>query len=137
MSQTQDFDVANAFIVEDITNPGQRVQWQAMFRTCRVISLQMLLSGNGPWCQMEPNFSTSHYLHMTDDFQKQHDHLAAIVRKRLQDKEKEMRWKLADFRHLEEKTNSATRQRFPMYCLALVTEAEKRDWYWKDYAGSI
>lgn len=135
VARTQDFNVANVFIVSDVTHPGQRVQWQAMFRTCRVVSLQMLLSGHGPWSQMAPNFTTSHYLHVTDAFEKEHTYLAGIVKKRLRTKEKDMRWKLVDFDTWQDKQASATGRRFPLYCLALVTEAEKRSRDWQKVKG--
>lgn len=135
VAQTQDFGVANVFIVSDVTHPGQRVQWQAMFRTCRIVSLQMLLSGHGPWIQMAPNFTTSHYLHVTDDFEKEHAYLTGIVKKRLRTKEKDMRWKLVDFDTWQGKGASATGRRFPLYCLALVTESEKRSREWRMVKG--
>ena len=74
------FHTATVFIVDDITNPGQRVQWEGMFREIKVMSTQMVLSGHGPWMHLRPSFKTSHVLHMTESFKNQHINLADVVR---------------------------------------------------------
>lgn len=122
------FHTATVFIVDDITNPGQRVHWEGMFREIKVVSTQMVLSGHGPWMHLCPSFKTSHVLHMTESFKNQHINLADVVRNCFHDRrnDREMRWKLVNYETWLEKRNGATSGRFPMHCLALLTEAEKK-----------
>ena len=138
---TENFHLANTFVVNDITCPGQRIQWESMFREVLVVSTQMILSGHGPYMNMKPSFNTSHLLHLTDSFKAQHGNLAAIVERALQNRPQRnegwhMRWRLEESKDAWfEKLQGATARRFPMHCLALVTEQEKKNREFKDLRG--
>ena len=117
---------ARAWVVDDPTAPGQRIQWMAALHGGHVVSPDYIIVNAGAYVSFNKATATRRWLWMSNDFAVAHPVLADIVRSALGTGGS--RWSKLPSRDAflnKIKSSVAVRER-TFYVIALVSEKEKR-----------
>ena len=117
---------AQAWVVEDPSAPGQRIQWMAAIRGGHVVSSEYVVSGVGPFVTFKRATITRRWLWVSAEFAIAHPILAAIVGGVLGTGASRWSKVLTRDSFLAKIKSSKAQRARTFYVIALVTATEKR-----------
>jgi len=103
---------AEVFVVPDVTQPGQRVLWNAALAGLLVVSLPYFIDGQGPVLAYQCALRLRRTVWISEDFRTAHPSIIAIIVARLASASRGAQWTVAqDLQHFQRAVDRCTQQR--------------------------
>ena len=117
-------DNAEVFLVNDVSDPGQRIMWHAMLAGCTIMSPSLFLIGHGPAITYKACLQMKRTIFVSDGFAEEHPILLAILTTRLRHA---CKWKVeVDQDQFLDRCRRRRASGHAAECMAFLTEGEAK-----------